>query len=283
MTDPRFTLVSFHAHPDDEALLTGGTLARAAAEGHRVVLVTATDGDRGLAGDEDGHGNRLAALRVHELQQAARALGCSRLVRLGYRDSGLEGRAPDGFASGDAEGAARRLADLLVEERADVLTVYDANGGYGHPDHVRVHEVGVRAAQLAGTPVVLEATVDAALFGWALRLLRWLGDGLGRSAPFGSRAVFTPHRAITHRVRFTGHLAAKRAAMAAHGSQRRADGEVRVLDRMLRFPAPLFALAFGREWFVERGRVPGRPVDDIFASLRPGEERAGRHAVGGAT
>ena len=283
MTDARFTLVSFHAHPDDEALLTGGTLARAAAEGHRVVLVTATAGGRGLAGREDGSGSTLAELRTRELERSAQILGCARLVGLGYHDSGLHGEAEDGFASVDVEEPARRLADLLVEERADVLTVYDARGGYGHPDHVMVHRVGVRAAELAGTPVVLEATVDAALFGWALRLLRWLGDGLGRSAPLGTRDVFTPHRAVTHRVRVTGQLAAKRRAMTAHGSQRRAEGQVRVLDRMLRLPGPLFALAFGREWFVERGRPAGRPLDDVFASLRNAAPASRPDRVGGAT
>ena len=280
----RFTLVAFHAHPDDEALLTGGTLARAADEGHRVVLVTATAGGRGLAGHEDGSGEELAEVRSRELQESARALGCARLVTLGYADSGLDGAAPGGFATVDVEAAARRLAELLVDERADVLTVYDRNGGYGHPHHVAVHRVGVRAAELAGTPVVLEATVDAALFVSALRVLRWFGDALGRSAPFGTRSVFAPHREITHRVRVTGHLEAKRRAMAAHASQQRAEGQTRVLARMLALPGPLFALAFGREWFVERGRRPGRrPLDDVFASVREGSGRSGRQVVGGAT
>lgn len=279
----RFTLVALHAHPDDEALLTGGTLARAAAEGHRVVLVTATDGGGGLAARADGTGDRLGALRSRELEESARVLGCARLVRLGYSDSGLDGTAVGGFATVRVEAAARRLADLLVEERADALTVYDARGGYGHPDHVAVHRVGVRAAELAGTPVVLEATVDSLLFGWVLRLLRWAGDGLGRSAPFGTRDVFTPHREITHRVRVTGHLAAKRRALAAHASQQRADGGPRVLARMLALPGPVFALAFGREWFVERGRRPGRPLDDVFASLRAGAGRSAARPFGGAT
>ena len=85
------TLLAFHAHPDDEALLTGGTLARAAAEGHRVVLVTATDGARGLAGAADGRGATLARTRHAELLASAAALGCARVVWLGYADSGLSG------------------------------------------------------------------------------------------------------------------------------------------------------------------------------------------------
>ena len=84
-----FTLVSFHAHPDDEALLTGGLLGRSAAEGHRVVLVTATAGERGLAGDGDRDGDGLADVRMTELVASARILGCARVVGLGYADSGL--------------------------------------------------------------------------------------------------------------------------------------------------------------------------------------------------
>ena len=271
----RYTLVAFHAHPDDEALLTGGTLAKAAAEGHRVVLVTATRGERGLAGSEDGHGDDLARLRMAELQTAAAALGCARVDTLGYGDSGLEPDPSDpaAFANADVDEASRRLADLLRAERADVLTIYDRNGGYGHPDHVQVHQVGTRAGQLAGTPVVLEATVSASLFGGVLRALRLLGHALGSSAPFGTDRVFSPRGEITHRITVTRQLAAKRAAMAAHGSQRRAEGQVRVLDRLLRLPTPLFALVFGREWYVEQGRPPGTLQRDVFATLRQGDRR----------
>jgi LmbE family N-acetylglucosaminyl deacetylase len=269
-TAGRHTLVAFHAHPDDEALLTGGTLARAAAEGHRVVLVTATDGERGLAGREDGQGDRLAAVRVAELEQAAAALGVSRLVRLGYADSGLH---PDpsettAFANADVDEAASRVAALLREESAEVLVVYDRNGGYGHPDHVQVHRVGTRAAALADTPVVLEATVPADLFRGVLRALRGVGHALGSSAPLGTDQVFSPRSAITHRVRFPDHIGAKRAAMAAHGSQRRAEGQTRVLDLFLRLPGPVFALVFGREWFAQQGaRRAGRMQGDVFAGL----------------
>ncbi len=266
----RFTVVSFHAHPDDEALLTGGTLAKAAAEGHRVVLVTATRGERGLAGSSDGTGELLAQRRLDELRAAADALGCARVVCLDYPDSGLLPDPADRglFAHVDLEEAARRLAALLVEEHADVLTVYDRNGGYGHPDHVQVHRVGSRAAALAGTPVVLEATVSASLFRGVLALLRLVGDRLGGSAPLGTSRVFAAGREITHRVRVTGYLSRKRAAMAAHASQRRGDGQVRVLERLVHLPRPLFALACGHEWFIEQGRGPRRVQGDIFATLR---------------
>jgi LmbE family N-acetylglucosaminyl deacetylase len=264
------TVVSFHAHPDDEALLTGGTLAKAAAAGHRVVLVTATAGELGLAGAADGTGAELAARRTAELHASAAALGCARVVLLGYRDSGLHPDPADRslFAHVDVEAAASRLAGVLAEEAADVLTVYDANGGYGHPDHVQVHRVGTRAAQLAGTPVVLEATVSASAFRLALRLLAVVGSALGRSAPLGTAEVFTPGRLITHRVRVHRHLRAKRAAMAAHRSQARAEGQVRVMDRLLRLPLPLFALAFGTEWFRQQGAAPGSGAFDALAPRR---------------
>lgn len=265
-----FTLVSFHAHPDDESLLTGGTLALAAAAGHRVVLVVATEGGRGLAGPRDGSGAMLSRVRMAELDRAASALGCARVVSLGYADSGLRPAPADGdaFVHADVDEAAHRLADVLREERADVLTVYDRNGGYGHPDHVQVHRVGVEAARLAGTPVVLEATVPARAFRMLLAGLRLLGHPVGRSAPLGTHQVFADPGRITHRVRVTGVLRAKRAAMAAHGSQRRGDGTVRLLDHVLRLPLPLFGLVFGHEWFVERGRIPHGKEGDVFASLR---------------
>lgn len=285
---PRHTVVALHAHPDDEALLTGGTLARAAAEGHRVVLVTATDGELGLAGAEDGVGEHLARVRGSELDAAARALGCARVVRLGHPDSGLHPDPGDSrlFANLDVDSVAREVSDLLVEEQAEVLICYDRHGGYGHPDHVQVHRVGSRAAQLAGTPVVLEATVPAAAFRGCLRALRAVGHALGRSAPLGTAEVFTPRARITHRVRVGAHLRAKRVALSAHASQRRAEGQRRMLDRALRLPDPLFALAFGREWYVEQGRVPGRLLDDIFAGLEDGlhaARAAGQAAVGGST
>ena len=269
--DPRsFTLVSFHAHPDDETLLTGGLLARAARDGHRVVLVTATDGERGLAGPADGAGPALAGTRGDELAAAADVLGVHRVVRLGLPDSGLHPDPADAgcFAHRDVEEVAVLLAQVLEEEHADVLTVYDARGGYGHPDHVQVHRAGTRAARLAGTPVVLEATLPGQGFRVLLRALHLLGHPLGRSAPYGTEGVFADPHTITHRVRVFGVARAKRAAMAEHSSQRRGPGPRRLVDHLAALPLPVFAALLGHEWYVEHGRSAPDHVGDVFASLR---------------
>src|SRR3954453_440290 len=109
-----YTVVSFHAHPDDEALLVSGTLARLAAEGHRVVLVSATAGEGGLASSSYGTADELAAHRREELRRSADAIGAARVEFLGYGDSGLDGRAiprrgVEAFAHADAGAAAQRL------------------------------------------------------------------------------------------------------------------------------------------------------------------------------
>ncbi len=259
-----FTLVAFHAHPDDEALLTGGTLARASAEGHRVVLVVATAGEAGLADERADLGSRRRA----ELRASAAALGVDRVEELGYPDSGSD---PDdvreGFASLDPAVVAGRLAALLVEERADVLTSYDEHGGYGHPDHVQVHRVAALAAELAGTPVLLEATIDRRLFGPLVTLLRMVGRVLPLPQLPAADRLYSPRTALTHRVDVRGRLAAKRAALEAHGSQ--AGGGPRTVALLLRLPGPVFRLVAGQEWFCEVGRPPGgRLLDDVFASLR---------------
>jgi LmbE family N-acetylglucosaminyl deacetylase len=269
-----YTVVSFHAHPDDEALLTAGTLARIAAEGHRVVLVSATAGEVGLAAASFGTQDTLATHRRAELQRSADAIGAARVEILGYGDSGLDGRTvPAGgveaFARADVEEAADRLAAILREERADVLTSYDPSGGYGHPDHVQVHHVGARAAELAGTPVVLEATVDQDLLRRAVRL----AARVYRFPPEFDRAAFehayAPRRTLTHRVDVRRYGDRKRASMAAHVSQASADSGDRTLAALLRLPQPIYRRVLGREWFIEPGRRPGHPLlDDVFATLR---------------
>jgi LmbE family N-acetylglucosaminyl deacetylase len=263
-----YTLVSFHAHPDDEALLTAGTLAKAAAEGHRVVLVVATSGEAGLAQVADS--GRLGATRSAELEASATVLGCHRLVQLGYPDSGLHSEFGDrgGFAGLDVDEPARRLAEILREESADVLTVYDARGGYGHPDHIQVHHVGHRAAELAGTPVVLEATVNRRALVRAARAVRWTRLAPKDFSPERMRDVYSDPNEITHRVDVGAYIGQKRASMQAHVTQSTGGDGPRTLAFCLRLPRWLYLRAFGHEWFIERGRTPGPdPSTDIFDSL----------------
>ena len=251
------TVVAFHAHPDDEVLLTGGTLARMAAEGHRVVIAVATDGIMGPAigpGIWAGTRDRLAELRASAAQ-----LGAARVVHLGYADSGhgpvLFPDPPDRprFARADPGEAAAKLATLIREEHADLLLSYDPHGGYGHRDHVRVHEVGARAAALCGVRV-WEATLPRELvlpLFTAARLLRMVG----RYDATAIRGGFTPRSAITHRVNVRRYAARKRAALAAHQSfVHGSRGRPRHLPRALvALPVPVFGLLLGREWFAEPG------------------------------
>lgn len=263
------TLVCFHAHPDDEAMLTAGTMAKAAAEGHRVVLVVATRGERGE------HDRRLTAdlggLRSQELERSAAALGVARVEVLGYGDSG-SGGAVGGvgtFVDATVSDAAARLAAILDEERADVLTTYDPLGGYGHPDHVKVHHVGRAAADLAGTPVVLEATIDRALLELAAQVVPTLGVALPVDfAPPDLSTVYSAAGDITHRIDVGDHLAAKRASMEAHASQTTSsDATARSLAIFLGLPDDLFAAAFGTEWYIDRALDPGGRETDVFGAL----------------
>jgi LmbE family N-acetylglucosaminyl deacetylase len=267
-----YTVVSFHAHPDDESLLTAGTLARAAAEGHRVVLVVATLGGVGLTSPALGVGP-LDERRHRELLASADALGVSRVEWLGYDDSGdrtpVVGASGAAFALADVETAAARLAAILDAELADVLTIYDPRGGYGHPDHVQVHHVGVRAAELAGTRVVLEATVDRARLLRAARLVSRLPRIPPDFGPARFASAYTPPSGLTHEVDVSRYAAAKHASMAAHVSQQSGGADRRTLAVFVRLPRFVFRRVFRREWYVEHGRPPGPPLlDDIFATLR---------------
>ncbi|MDI6912247.1 PIG-L family deacetylase [Nocardioides sp.] len=250
------TIVSFHAHPDDEALLTGGWLAQRAAAGDRVVLVFATDGGAGLAAVAPAAGP-LGVRRRVEAAASARALGAAAVVWLGYADSGMAD-APSGlvdrFADASLADAARRLVAVLDEEDADVLTGYDANGGYGHPDHVQVHHVARTAQVLAARPPrLLEATRDRT----------WLARGIAVLRPFArllpgltlpGRGIYSAPAQVSLRADVRDQLPAKRAALAAHASQ--ASGGVRTLALLRLLPTWLARRVLGTEWFVEVPRPP---------------------------
>jgi LmbE family N-acetylglucosaminyl deacetylase len=246
------TLVAFHAHPDDEVILTGGTLAGAVAAGHRVILVTATDG---RMGDE-------TETRMYELLSSASILGVHRVECLGYADSGYgpifypdpPGRVR--FARAEVETAAQRLADILRDEDAQLLLSYQHNGGYGHRDHVQVHHVGKRAAELAATPRMLEVTMPRELLcrvGDLCRLLRL-------PAPYDSdtvRTAYAPRATITHRIDVRRFARQKRDAFAAHRSQIGGGLNARLFGLVMLLPPQVFGLVFSHEWFVDPAARPG--------------------------
>jgi len=264
-------LVCFHAHPDDEAIATGGTMARAHDEGHRVVLVVATDGAHGEVPDDLAPGETLADRRRAETEASARVLGVDRVVFLGYTDSGMTGweqNDHDGaFCRADVDDAARRLSDLLVEESADVLTIYDWHGGYGHPDHIQVHRVGCRAetmvkGQLPGLRV-LESTMnrDEMRRGLALLGTAGLEEGFDPDGPMDDgNPMGTPEADLTLGVDVSAHVETKRASIAAHASQ------ISDSSFFVQMPTEVFARAFGREWFIEHDRPSGLRMGWVFES-----------------
>ncbi len=256
------TLVCFHAHPDDEAIATGGTIARAAAEGHRVVLVVATNGEWGESPDDLGE-QTLVERRRAEAARSADALGIARVVWLGYEDSGMTGWSqnsnPASFIRATVDEAAERLAAVLAEEACDVLTVYDWHGNYGHPDHIHVHHVGHRAAELAATPRVFEATMNRDAIRRFARLALEAGVSVGNGeedfdvdgpADDGNPMGMLEHE-ITMAVDVTAYVAHKRESIRAHASQ------VTDTSFFLQMSDELFTVAFGTEWFVEKGVATG--------------------------
>ncbi len=244
-----YTLVAFHAHPDDETLFTGGTLARAAAQGHRTVLVTATLGERGLAADARAP---LGVVRGGELRAACAALGVARLVTLEYGDSGMNSAkpAPEGsLCAAPLAEIAARLEAVLREEQADVLTIYDAHGGYGHRDHVRVHDAGLLAARSVPGLQTFEATVPREPLVRALRLLNAGGLRPGGMTATDLARAYRSSQEITHELNVRPWLPQKIAALRAHSSQASGGADLRTVRLLSR---PLIARAvLGREWFVE--------------------------------
>lgn len=245
------TLVFVHAHPDDEALLTAGTMAKAVAHGHRVVLVMATDGSAGLAHSTVGD---LAHVRERELEESVRILGVHKTVHWGFRDSGLDGTNPNGFSSAPVNDVAERLASLVAQEEADIIVGYDPSGGYGHPDHLQVNRVARAAAKLAMREreiTLFEATLPREPIARAVHLAANLHLTPAEFDPTEFDSAWTPRAEITHRVNVRSHLAAKRAAQAAHASQSGADSGVRTLQVLGALPAPIARLLLGIEFYVE--------------------------------
>ncbi len=265
------TLVCFHAHPDDESISTGGSIARANAEGHRVVLVIATDGAYGEVPTDLAPGETLVDRRRAETQRSAEVLGVHELIWLGYADSGMTGWSqntlPGAFWQAPIDEAAERLAEVLRVEQADVLTVYDWHGNYGHPDHIQVHRVGHRAAELAGTAAVFEATMNRDHFVRMMELAQQFTPAVldeDGNEIAGPNADFDPQgpaddgnpfgmteAELTHAVDVSEYLAHKRDSMRCHRSQ------ITDSSFFMEMPDEAFAIGFGTEWFIKKGAEPG--------------------------
>ena len=238
-------VVFFHAHPDDEAIFTGGTMAMLAAAGCSVTLVVATSGQLGRR--PPGQRGDIGPLRETETRTAGALLGVDRVEFLGYRDSGMPGdpanHHPDAFIMADPDGAAAQLAAIAIQQHATAIVLYDAGGIYGHPDHIQVHRVGNRAAQLAGTPTIYETTVDREYLHFVeTHLVHHARKTLPSELTLGVPSVM-----VSTMVDVRPHLNAKRTAIAAHRSQVLATADV------ITMPASAFARVYGYEWYVRQG------------------------------
>ena len=249
------TIVFVHAHPDDEASQTSGSIARAVAQGHRVVIVYATDGSQGSL--PEGEAGSLAELRRAEAEASAAVTGAQRIAWLPYHDSGMRGwdanSAAGAFMQADVDAVARQIADLLDEEDADAVVGYDWHGGYGHPDHVQVHRVTRRAAEVAARrPRYLEVTMNRDKMRRFAAAAAAAGfEGWDVDAPMDDGNPFGMPEAQLHwSVDITDELQTKRAALAAHASQPDAAG-------MLLMPPEAFAAMLGHEFYREPAREPG--------------------------
>ena len=292
---PARRMLLVHAHPDDETIGTGAVMARYAAEGAQVTLVTCTLGEEGevlvpaLAQLAKAEADQLGGYRIHELTEAMRALGVTDHRFLGgpgrWRDSGMmglpENDAPRAFWRADLAEATRELVAIVREVRPQVLVTYDENGGYGHPDHIQAHRVAMAAVDAAADPRFAPETGEpwtvAKVYGTAVpRSALQRGIELmieaGESGFFGTDSVDELPFVLDDDLVTTGvdgrpYLAAKLAAMRAHASQISEDG-------------PFFSLAekvgeeaFGVEYFrLVRGRPgptagPDGRETDLFAGL----------------
>lgn len=280
------TLLAVHAHPDDECIGTGGILARYAAEGVRTVLVTCTDGAVGEISDPSlATPENLVEVRSRELDESVRILRVSRLVKLGYRDSGMAGTAdnqhPFSFQQAPFDQAVERVVKLVREERPEVIVTYDERGGYGHPDHIRAHQVAVAAFEAAGDSARFPSAglawapsklyynvVPRSAFARFVERLRAAGidvpfgeqveaaEASGGDPPFG-----VSDERVTTTVDVSAYVGQKRAALESHRTQMGPD------QFFMRIPQELFAEVFGRETF-QRVAGPGdTPEADLFAGL----------------
>jgi N-acetyl-1-D-myo-inositol-2-amino-2-deoxy-alpha-D-glucopyranoside deacetylase len=272
MTAERKTLLAVHAHPDDECISTGGILARYAAEGVRTVLVTCTDGAVGEISDPSlATPENLVEVRDRELADSVRILNIARLVKLGYRDSGMDGTAdnqnPAAFLQSNFDEAMGKVLEVVREERPQVIVTYDERGGYGHPDHVRAHQVAVAAFNAAAQDAIHPQKLYYAVI--RRSAMRTFGERLresGIEVPFQDfNEENTPFAVaderVTTEIDVSAYVATKRTALMAHRTQMGPD------QFFMRLPESVFDEVFGQETF-QRVVGPGpTPETDLFAGI----------------
>jgi LmbE family N-acetylglucosaminyl deacetylase len=244
------TILFIHAHPDDEALLTAGTMARAASSGHHVVLLVMTDGAAGLTSTQYSH--NIAAIRQEELQASASKLGVESVISWDLPDSGLMGEHENGFAHRNLEQLSDQLGDLITDIGASIVVGYDSSGGYGHPDHLQVHRLARHAySQGAHTFALFEATMPREPIARAAELAEFLHLTPKGFSSQEFATAWTPRANITHKVNVRAYINEKRAAIKAHASQAHADNTVRTLGVLSALPSPIFSALLGTEFFVK--------------------------------
>lgn len=260
--------MTVHAHPDDEAISTGGAMVRAHDAGIRVVNVTATRGEEGEIHnmDEAEVRPRLAEVRTEELRRAGEILGVDRQEFLGYRDSGMLGTPandhPASFHRADLAEAAERLAAIIREERPDVILTYGPDGTYLHPDHVKAHRVTHAAAELVAREGLNPTVYHSVIPREAMQELgRRLAEA-GLANPFtgaASTIAGVPMAEVDVVLDCSGAVPAKMRAFAAHVSQNDPG------SFFLNIPPGDFEAVFGREFYqVGRGDRPPSVRDDLF-------------------
>ena len=275
-------LLLVHAHPDDETINNGATMAKYVAEGAHVTLVTCTRGEEGevlvpeLSHYAASETDQLGQHRETELADAMSALGVTDFRFLGapeqqWRDSGMMGTDPnnrsDVFWNADLDEAAAVLVKIILEIRPQVMVTYDEIGGYGHPDHIQAHRVAMRAAELAADPG------HNAGDSWNIEKIYWnitprsvIEEGMTKMKEFGSDFFGTdniddlpfvkPDELVTALIDGSAHIDKKMAAMRAHPTQIALDG-------------PFFALSnnlgseiWGHEYYTLVKGTKCEPFDD---------------------
>ena len=264
------TLLLVHAHPDDEAISTGGVMMKAKAHGHRVVLVTATRGEAGeiYNMDEQASRPRLGEIRTEELKAAGEILGVDRIEFLGYRDSGMvdtaDNKDPRSFHQAPLDEAAAKLAAVIRDERPDVVVTYAEDGVYGHPDHIKAHYVTNAALDLLQRE------------GWEPRKLYYTAIPRSMMEEFmkqmpaeaqeqntNMRIVGTPDELVTARIDVHDYVEEKREAFRAHSSQNDPNSWFTTMA------SQIYELAFGTEYYqLVRGTAGSElPESDLFAGI----------------